>query len=236
MLREMQLRLVYSLLKPAVRCAARFSVPVRTVVDLLRLSMYEELANQGLSVSEIAERLGQTPRNARLLRQRLDGDFFDAEKQIGLLRELEDHVSRQPCSSAELAEHFAQHDHAAVEVGINALLAEGRLELDANGRLRTGAKYVVLSSEKFHHRIDALNHHLQTMYRSLMERLVADNSQTAMIKTISFTAQPQALAALLKRLEGTLRQEIAQLEEQAAFDGDESRFAIGITATPSDED
>ena len=72
----MQLRLVYSLLKPAVRCAARFSVPVRTVSDLLRLAMYEELASQGLSVGEIADRLGQTSRNVRLLRQRLDGDFF----------------------------------------------------------------------------------------------------------------------------------------------------------------
>ncbi len=232
----MQLRLVYSLLKPAVRCAARFSVPMRTAADLLRLAMYEELAKQGLSVSEIAARLGQTPRNARLLRQRLEEDFFQAEKQVGLPREIEDFISEQPSTSAELHAHFAQQPQETLDTAVEALLAQGRLELDGQRKLRTGAKYVVLSSEKFHHRIDALNHHLQTMYRSLMERLVADDARTAMIKTISFSAQPEAFAAFLKRLEGNLRQEIAQLEEQAAFEGDPSRFAIGLTATPSDED
>ncbi len=235
MLRQMQLRLVYSLLKPAVRCAARFSVPLRTAGDLLRLAMYEELANQGLSVSEIAERLGQTPRNARLLRQRLEEDFFQAEKQVGLPREIEDYISETPATAEQVRHHFAQHEPGAVDVAMESLLAQGRLDLDTGGQLRTGAKYVVLSSEKFHHRIDALNHHLQTLYRSLMERLVADNSQTAMMKTISFTAQPDALAALLKRLEGNLRQEIAQLEEQAEFEGKRSRFAIGVTATPTDD-
>jgi hypothetical protein len=57
-----------------------------------------------------------------------------------------------------------------------------------------------------------------------------------MLKTISFSARPEALHSFLKRLEGRLRQEIAELEEEAAFDGHETRFAIGIAASPADED
>jgi hypothetical protein len=229
------LRLVYSLLKPAVRCAARFGVPVRAVADLLRLAMYEELSNQGVPLNEIAERMGQTARNARSLRARLNDDFFAAEKQVGLAREIEDLVAERPLPQSALAARLSRVGANELDGAIAALVQQGRLELDAEGRLKLGKKYVVLSSERFHNRIDALNHHLATMYRSVIERLVTDNAETAMIKTVSFSARPAELGAFMKRLEGQIRQEVSTLEEAAEFEGGETRFSLGLCITPMDD-
>jgi len=62
-----QLRLVYSLLKPAVAMAARFHVPMRTLAELLRLSYFEVLRREGLSQAAVGDRLGQTARHMRTL-------------------------------------------------------------------------------------------------------------------------------------------------------------------------
>ena len=65
MVREGQLRVIYSLLKPAVRAAASFRVPIRPLLDLLRLAYFEHLHRQGMSLDEIAAQFGQTPRHMR---------------------------------------------------------------------------------------------------------------------------------------------------------------------------
>jgi hypothetical protein len=53
---EAQLRLAYSLLKPAVRLAARFHIPIRALVDMLRLAYFELLSQQWLTQAQIARR------------------------------------------------------------------------------------------------------------------------------------------------------------------------------------
>lgn len=81
-----QLRLVYSLLKPAVAMAARFHV--RTLAELLRMGYFEELRREGLSQAAVGERLGQTARHMRTLAAKLKSDFFEAEREVGLVREV----------------------------------------------------------------------------------------------------------------------------------------------------
>jgi len=67
-----------------------------------------------------------------------------------------------------------------------------------------------------------------------MHRLVYDEKQTAMIKTITFSAKPEALEAFVQRLEADLRREVAKLEEQAQFEGAEGRrFTFGLALAPS---
>src|SRR5512134_1051137 len=100
-LRETQLRFVYSLLKPAVRAAARFRLPIKTLVELVRLAYFEHLARQGLSTAEIAARLGQTTRHMQSLARRLETDFFRAERGAGLVREVEAFVAAGEPSDAE---------------------------------------------------------------------------------------------------------------------------------------
>jgi DNA-binding transcriptional ArsR family regulator len=229
MIREKQVRLVYSLLKPALRVAARFNVPIRTLSELVRLAYYEVLSREGLGSAEIAERFGQTSRHMRTLAQKLKGDFFAAEHEIGSVREAEDAIASGAGTLAELKRAMRGVPRQELESAVATLLEAGRVEIGDDGRWRTGARYAVLASEQFHHRIDTLNHYLDAGTRAVVQRLVHDDRKTAMIKTISFTADPDELRAFLDRLEGELRREIGVLEESASFRGIDQRFTFALT-------
>ncbi len=227
-----QLRLVYSLLKPVVSAASRFRIPMRTVSELTRLAYYEHLRRDGLSQGAIGKRLGQTERHMRSLEQRLKGDFFEAEKDVGLVREVENELSRGARSREELSKSLSSWEVEEVEAAIDELIAEKRIEESEAGGLRLAKRYVLLTSDKFHHRIDALNNFLDAMYRGLTHRLVHDNRETAMLKTISFSAPREQLVAFAKELEAEIRLKIAALEEQGEFQGETERYALGLLLTP----
>lgn len=235
--REMQLRLVYSLLKPAVRGAARFGIPIRALGELLRLAYFEHLSRSGMSVGDIAKRFGQTPRHMRSLAQRLKEDFFRAERDVGLAREVEALIAERSRRAEEVIASLPTWEADEVRAAIAELIEEQRIERDAEGHLHTAREYVVLRSDEFHHRIDSLNHLLDGTYRAVLHRLVFDDHATAMMKTISFSAVPAELVRFLQRLEGELRRELAALDESATFQGQaEDRFTMALTLAPVGEE
>jgi hypothetical protein len=66
--------------------------------------------------------------------------------------------------------------------------------------------------------------------RAVAQRLIFEEREQAMIKTISFVARPDRFQELLKSLEANLRREIAALEEDAQFEGEGRRFVLGVFA------
>lgn len=235
--REAQLRLIYSLLKPVVRAAARFHVPMRTLAELVRLAYFEHLSRQeGLTQAEIARRLGQTDRHMRSLARKLRSDFFAAEHEVGVVREVENQIAAAHPTMDQLGHTLAHLPAGELDRALSVLGAEGRIELGPDGRLQAPARYHVLASDQFHHRVDALNHFLDGMYRAVLHRLVFDEREGSMVKAISFSAMPEALQAFITRFEGDLRREIAALEEDAAFQGHaETRYTLGVTLAPLHE-
>lgn len=233
-IRETQLRLEYSLLRIAVRVAARFRIPMRTLSELLRLAYFEVLRREGLTQTEIGRRLGQTDRHMRSLAQKLRSDFFAAEREVGLVREIETLVADKAPLPTELSKLLPSWSEHEVKRAFEELLAEKRIAPGPDGHLHVGARYVLLASDQFHRRIDALNHFLDGLHQAVMHRLVYDEKQTAMIKTITFSANPASLEAFIARLEGDLRREVATLEEQAQFEGNsDHRFTLGLTLAPA---
>lgn len=233
--REAQLRLLYSLLKPVVRAAARFHIPMRTVAELVRLAYFEHLQREGLTQLEIAKRFNQTDRHMRSLARRLKSDFFAAEQDVGIVREIENLVAATRPRPDELTAHFAQVSAAELDRGLTMLTNEGRVELASDGRLQAPARYHVLSSDQFHHRVDALNHFLDGMYRAVLHRLVFDDREGSMVKAISFTALPSSLQTFMARFEGELRKGISDLEEEAEYAGKtDARYTLGVALGPVD--
>jgi hypothetical protein len=234
--RTAQLRLIYSLLRPAVRVAARFHVPVRTLSDLLRMAYFESLQREGLTQAEIAQRMSQTERHMRSLARRLKQDFFAAEQEVGTVREVENLVAEHRPRPEDVPGLLKALDASVVEHALRTLEEDGRIETAADGRLQAAARYVVLSSEHFHHRIDALNHFLEGAYRAALQCLVFDDRKVARLKTISFTALPSSLVPFIERFEGSLRRDVAELEEEAQFAGsEEHRYTLGICLASFDE-
>ncbi len=232
MVREGQPRVIYSLLKPAVRAAASFRVPIRPLLDLLRLAYFEHLHRQGMSLDEIAAQFGQTPRHMRSLAQRLGGDFFAAERDEGLARELEA-MTATTRTPAELHALLPAWSPSEIEAALARLVADGRIERGDDGRLHAAQRYVVMRNEQFKGRIDSLNHFLDGAYRAIMHRLVRDDRERALTKTISFSASAADLKAWIERLEGELRRDLAQIDEAAEFAGlADQRFTLTLGLAP----
>lgn len=209
--------------------AARFHVPMRTLAELLRLNYFEVLRREGLSQAAIGERLGQTARHMRTLASKLKSDFFAAEREVGLIREIESEVARASPTAKALYASAGAWAPAEIDQALETLLAEGRI-VRKRGRFELAPRYLVLSSEKFHHRVDALNHFLDGVTRAIAQRLIFEERDRAMVKTISFVARPGKFEELLRTLEANLRREIAVLEEDAQFEGDGRRYVLGVFA------
>ena len=236
MIREMQLRLVYSFLKPVIRAAARFSFPIRTLVDLVRLAYFEHLSRQGLSPAEIARIFEQTPRHMRSLAQRLESDFFKAERSVGLVREVEELVATTTPDEAEVLARLRSWPAADVRAAIAQLVGEARVDRRPDGRLETAARYHLMRTDQFHHRIDSLNHLLDGTWRAVLHRLILDDKKTALMKTLTFSAIPEELEAFLRKLEAQLRLEVAALDENATFQGKADHvYTMALTLAPRGE-
>ncbi len=233
---EMRQRFIYSLLKPAVRAAARFRVPIKPLLELVRLAYFEHLSHQGLSTNDIAERFGQTTRHMQSLSRRLKEDFFTAERAGGLVREIEAHVAQAMPNEEELIAKFNTWTARDVRSAIDILLSEERVEKNDEQRLQTAKSYVVMREDGFHHRIDSLNHFLDGAYRGVLHRLLFDNKKTAMMKAISFSAIDSELEQMLAQFEGELRRKLSTLDENATFQGRaEERYTILLSSAPMTE-
>lgn len=215
--------------------AARFHVPMRSLAELVRLTYFEILRREGLSQAAIGERLGQTARHMRTLASKLKGDFFTAEREVGLVREVENEVARAAPTAKALYAALPGWPAAEVDAAVETLLAEGRIVRKKN-HYEIAPRYHVLSSEKFHHRIDALNHFLDGVTRAIAQRLIFEEREQAMVKTISFVARPAKFEQMLRALEANLRREIAVLEEDAQFEGEGKRFVLGVFAAKDEPD
>lgn len=229
---EMQLRLVYSLLKPAVRMAGRFHLPVKALTELVRLAYYEQLTREGLTTAAIAERFGQTPRHLRSLAQRLNSDFFAAERAVGLVREVEALIATES-TEERVIEKLPAWEPAEIRRAIRVLVDEERVEQAADGRLLPARRYVVFASEKFVHRIDALNHFLDGVYHAVVQRLILDDQETSMMKTMSFAAIRGQLTSFREWISGSLRRELGELDEAASFQGQgDQRYTLAVLVAP----
>ena len=227
---------MYSLLKPAVRAAASFRIPIKPVLDLVRLAYYEHLHRQGMSTEQIAAQFGQTSRHMRSLAQRLDTAFFDAERDEGLGREIEA-MAATPRTVEQLIAGLPAWPADEVRGAIERLLAERRLERTDDGSLRAAQRYVVLRDEQFHRRIDSLNHFLDAAYRAIQQRLIRNDTRRGLMKTISFAATEADLIAWVERLEGQLRRDLAAIDEAAEFAGHaDDRYTVCLGLAPKGEE
>jgi hypothetical protein len=223
-------------MKPAIRVAARFSIPIRTMLDLVRLAYFEELRARGMSNAEIAAVFGQSERHMRSLAARLETDFFAAERDVGFVRAIEAEIANGRDTRGALRKHFAAAAESDLEAALATLTSEGRIDT-VDGRFVTSRRYVTLQTEGFKHRIDAINHFLEGGYRAVLHRVIFNDEQLATLKTISFSAIAEELKDVWGTLEGALRKDLAQLDENACFSGrSEERYTIAIALAPAGDE
>lgn len=233
---ELPARLVFSLLKAAVRVAARVEMPLGRLTDLLRHAYFLEYRrHHPRDLSEVAERLGVSIRTAGSLNRALKGDFFAPENLVEPVRVITAALSGQPMDVAELA---AETDLEEVEVRrvVTHLLELGWLEPDEGERVRLAAVLYSYVTEDIERRIDGVNHQLGVIADSVWTRFVKQENHHAGARSWSFQARPDDVAEAMEQTFRELRARAVRMEEAAVEDGAHDRYGITVAFAPLEED
>jgi len=225
---ELENRLVFSLLKAAVRVAARAGLSMRSVVDHADLAYFEEIRRgHPQDLAAVADRLGLSLRTAGSLNRRLKGAFFAPESEVAPLRQVCALLTPGPRTLAELARAAPELDAKQLRRALRAAGKRGWVR-------REGERYVLATRLRSHlddmlgPRIDALNNQMEILAESVWARFIAGEAASAVGRSWTFAARPQEIEAFIDKTIRDLRLGAVTLEESALRTGTPHRYGATI--------
>lgn len=231
-------RLVFSMLRGAVRIAARVEFPLKHLQDLLRTAYFAEYRRRyPRDLQAISDRLGVSLRTAGTLNRRMKDPAYSAENHEEPLRAITRALTGRPMTLSEI-EEACNIPAEELDRLIQNLHALGWVERDDEGRQALTGALRVFVDEDQHRRVDAVGHQLEVVADSVWARFVKLNEAGAGARSWSFLARPEDAAASIERLNGMLRAEAVAMEE-AALDGrpeDQVRYVMTIAVAPRGEE
>lgn len=230
---EMELRVLYAMLRPAVRLATRAGVPLRALGQWSELGYFHELRRQGLKMREISAQLEISMRKAAQLSRALKDSFFEADRH-GLARRLEFMIWAEPLSLARMQQAMPDEAPEAVADALDALLKEGRV---VEAPSHTVMNYAVsrqasrLVQTRWIARLDALNQLLDTVSGAIQARFFEDDPH-ALARNLQLRVRREDLPELMRLYEAHLWPHLCALDEAAASDPDAVAIDLAICWTP----
>ncbi len=226
-------RVVYSLLRGAVRVSLRLQLPMDAVVELLRMAYFQEARDvKGLDLAVIAELFGKSLRTVSSLHHRYREDFFAPEREVAFRRELAAALAAGPRTRDELGEAFADRGAAELEAALADLVRDGRV-LRADGRWhRNPEDHDFFAGADASARIDGLNRQVDILTETAWARLLAPQApRSALARSYVFAATPDDFAALQEELLAFLRARAIAVDAAAHEQGVHNRTALTLAAT-----
>lgn len=225
---ELPSRLVYSLLKPAVRVAARAHLPMGQVLDLLQLAYFEELRrHHPRELNVIAERLELSLRTVSTLSRRLKEVFFAAETRVQPARRIAALLQEKPRTLAELKRAAPELGDKAVKRALDFLRDNSWVDVEKRSyKLSSSLRSYI--DETITRRIDGLNNQMEILAASVWQRFM-ESDDTAIGRSWVFSARPEDLREFLAETVRKLRHSAIDLEESALSEGGTlERFGITV--------
>ncbi|GEM_PF-5990920 len=226
-------RVVYSLLRGAVRVSLRLQLPMDAVVELLRMAYFQEARDvKGLDLAVIADLFGKSLRTVSSLHHRYREDFFAPEREVAFRRELAQLLAAGPRMQEELSAHFGDRTQHELETALSDLVQDGRV-LQADGRWhRDPEDHDFFADADASARIDGLNRQIDILTETAWSRLLdADAAQTATARSYVFAASPDDFQALQRDLLAFLRERAIAADADAHAQGIHNRSALTFAAT-----
>jgi transcriptional regulator with XRE-family HTH domain len=222
-------RIVFSLLRAAVRVAQRLDVPLDQLVGLLEMAAFREAREQqGLELAEIAGRFGKSLRTVSSLNRRFRGDFFSAEDEVALRREVAMSLDRAPAARDVLATRFPAISAEALRGAVHDLLREGRV-LETEGVLRRDPEmHDFFDATDIAARVDGLNRQMDIVADTVWNRWIEPGKQ-ATARTYVFTSSDADFDALVADVLARVRERA--IAADAAGDPDARRRGLTLAAT-----
>jgi AraC-like DNA-binding protein len=190
---DLRLRVFVLTLEPALQLARGLSLSLEDVEDAVRSSYVQVYKDRGLSLEQIARRVGASRRTIATLSKQAQSSRAPLEHsaRIGLRRELIRLVSRSP----------------------GVLLEEGAIE-SREGKLDLTRAWSSFEGGNEAERLDSLRHFLRTVGQTIRRRFFAHVSDDeAFARVLTFSATPEGFGALRRSAYELLCREAAQADE-----------------------
>ncbi len=235
---ELQRRLVYALLKPAMRLCRAFRLPLGSVEELCRMAYFEEIRLQGnASQAQTALLMGKSLRTVGNLEKQYRTDFLAPETELEHARQVEGAFDDEPLPLETVCDAVPHIDPDEVERILDGLVNVGRVHLHgANG----GRQYVLdpsfvsLVRDDVDTQIDGLRHQLDVIVAAVRARFF-DRQRPALARTLTFVADPEEMEALGDAFVLDLRRRCIEAEEAALKRKGHGRYAVTFVLTPMND-
>jgi hypothetical protein len=234
---ELQERVIYSLLRPAVRLARLFKVPLKDVVTWVELAYFHELKDAGFTQRDSASLFDVSTRKVAQLAARLKQNFFKPEQDEELPRRIEFMLWAGPESEGRIHQSLPGHSKEEVRHALE-LLVEQERAVRIDGRT---VYYEVprlefrLYQDHWMAKIDGLNNHLFSVLDSVFGRFFPPDNQPdderALARTLNFRIRNQDIDELRKLYEEVIFPRLRDLDEaaKAASDEDDESVEMGLS-------
>lgn len=220
---ELAERVVYALMRPAVRLAAAFGLPLKHVIGLLESAYFQELRRSGFTLREAGERLQVSQRTAVRLSKDLRERFVQPELEHNLPRRIEFMLWARPMSEARLCQVLPEVADDEVHDAIGLLLGEGRIEV-LDGRTVEYAPVTNLRKlprDTWMRRLGGLNTLVDNVADATFGRFFRDEPRT-FARSLSFQLPRGGTERLRRWYEESVLPRIVELSDEATGDDVES--------------
>lgn len=212
---ELEQRVIYSLLLPAVSLAARFGISAKDLGQWVQLAYLRHLRDQGMTHKEAGAVMGLSERSAKRLGQQLRGRFLRPEQEHNLPVRVEFILRAAPMSRARLYQVLRDVPQAELDTAIDALLDQGHIQ-EQEGRtvtLRVVRSVHSRVRDSWLARIGGLNSLSQNLAETVLGSFFLRDGRS-LARTMSFHLLPHQQEQLKEALQ-QLIQAIAAMDQEA---------------------
>jgi hypothetical protein len=230
---ELVQRVVYALLRPAVRMAAMWDMPLKVLAELLQSAHFQELRSHGLTIEETSASLGVSRRTALRMSKQLRDRFVLPDLRHNLPRRIEFMLAVRPMSATKVRQVLTDEDDAAVDAAIGTLLSEGRLE-ELSGRtpvLRPAPGLRRLARDTWLQRIGGLTSFSENFADAAYGRFFATEPKS-FARTLSFQIPAGAHASLEAVYQDLILPELTRLSDDAEGASDADSMQLSLCWAP----
>lgn len=233
---EFPARIICGLLKPAVRIARHYNLPLKKLTGYLEMTYIDQLQREEkLSNGEIAQIIDKSIRTVGSLLQRYRGDYLVQAEDIALLRAVEAEILRGSQSRADLESILPAADRDRLPWALRTLCESGRVRrvVDRDDERYEASQHLSSwVSADIEGRIDGLNHQMEATASAVFSRFIREENGTSAVRTYSFLARSEQVGRMIEQLIQSLRSQCVEVEEDALESGGGTRYLVTFALAP----
>lgn len=229
---EMERRLLFTLLKPAMKLASRLGLPLALMESISRLAYYE-VVREDLTQAQIAQLFGTSRRtvvNVEALRRT---DILAPQAETDIARRIWEVLAPGPLALDEIAVRLSV-EAPAVESVLRGIGATGRATRLADGRWQLEDRFESLVSEDIGPRLAGLDHQLEAVTAAVHARFLG-RSGASVARTLSFLGRDDDVAKMADGVVQVIRSGAVDSEERALRAGVDRRYMTTFVVAPVDD-